>query len=484
MPDPGLAALGLVRLREMMESGEITSRDAVEACIAAHEADERQETPVNGFVDVYDDALERADEADRRRRSGGDEPLLGLPVAVKDNIHYQGHTLTCASRILSDYRAPYTATVLQRLLDAGAVPVGRTNMDEFAMGSSCEYTIYGPTHNPVARDRTAGGSSGGSAAVVAAGQAPFALGSDTGGSVRLPASYCGVYGFKPSYGTLSRYGLVAFGSSLDQIGFLSGSPEDAALVLSVCGGADPRDATTHGTNFRSAFPLPERGLRGTKVGIPEQLVGDGVESSVMSVFGDFVSWLEDAGAEVERFSLPILDAGIAIYYIIAPAEASSNLSRYDGVKYGYRVDAPENLLDMYERTRDRGFGAEVKRRILIGNYVLSSGYYDAYYKKAQAVRALLIRELDRVMTEYDIVVSPTSPVLPFRLGEKVDDPLNMYMTDMCTTFVSLAYLPSVSVPVGAGAGGLPVGVQLTAARFAEERLLQAAQLWHTEGGDA
>ena len=471
----------LLELSSYLSAGTVTSRQIVEAYRDRYFADLAHSEPINGFVEFFDDALITAGEADEIRRSGDKRPLLGVPIAVKDNIHIRGKALTCASHILSGYVAPYSATVIERLEDAGVVFLGRTNMDEFAMGSSCEYSAYGPSRNPMDRSRICGGSSGGSAAVVGAGHAPFALGSDTGGSVRLPASFCGVYGLKPTYGSLSRYGLVAFGSSLDQIGFLSRSPRDIAAVLSVTAGVDPNDDTSADVTFPSDLDegdLEEGDLEGIRFGIPEQLVGGAVDPEVRNVFSEFVDWVRTRGATVETFSLPILDACIAIYYIIAPAEASSNLSRYDGVKFGLRASDSKDLEDMYERTRMIGFGAEVKRRILIGNYVLSSGYYDAYYKKAQAVRRLLRDELDRTFDEYDIILSPTSPTPAFRLGEKTSDPLAMYMTDICTTFANLASVPSLSIPAGATETGLPVGVQLTGARFAENLLLKIADRFY------
>jgi aspartyl-tRNA(Asn)/glutamyl-tRNA(Gln) amidotransferase subunit A len=372
--------------------------------------------------------------------------------------------------------------VIKRLAAAGAVFLGRTNMDEFAMGSSCEYSCYGAVRNPRDRERTAGGSSGGSAAVVAAKQAPLALGSDTGGSVRLPASFCGVYGLKPSYGTLSRYGLVAFGSSLDQIGFLARSAEDLHLVLSVTAGADSRDQTCEETGFSNMAPLENGSLSGLKVGIPGELVSDAVDPQVLEVFDRFRKWLESAGAKPRIVSIPALEACVAMYYIIAPAEASSNLSRFDGVKYGRRASGAGNLEEMYEKTREEGFGPEVKRRILIGNYVLSSGYYDAYYKKAQGVRALLQENMNRMFEEVDLIASPTSPALPFRLGEKVDDPLSMYLVDICTTPANLTRSPSLSLPGGNTPDGLPVGVQITGRRFAEPLLLSTAFAWEREMG--
>ncbi len=467
-------------MKRALESKEVSSVELTQAFRETWEEDCAHRQPVNGYVEFFADALDQARAADKARAAGNGGRLLGLPIAVKDNIQIAGRLTTCASRILQGYTAPYSATVIDRLAAAGAVFLGRTNMDEFAMGSSCEYSCYGPVRNPHDRDRTAGGSSGGSAATVAAKQAPFALGSDTGGSVRLPASFCGVYGLKPSYGTLSRYGLVAFGSSLDQIGFLSRSVEDMQLVLSVTAGADPRDQSCEETVFGEMRPLEAPDFTGMTVGIPEELVAAAVDTQVLEVFEAYRRWLESNGAKTKSVSIPVLEACVAMYYIIAPAEAGSNLSRFDGVKYGYRAADSATLEAMYENTREEGFGEEVKRRILIGNYVLSSGYYDAYYKKAQGVRALLQESMENTFKEVDLLASPTSPVPPFRLGEKVDDPLSMYLTDICTTPASLTKLPSLSLPGGVTPDGLPVGVQITGRRFSELTLLQTAYAWERE----
>ena len=472
--------LTLCEIKKRLETEEISSLEVVSAFRDAYEKDKSAKDPVNGFVEWFDDAERSAEETDRRRSAGEKGILLGLPLAIKDNIQIAGKSATCASRILQGFTAPYSATAVELLKSEGAIFLGRTNMDEFAMGSSCEYSCYGPTLNPWDRSRIAGGSSGGSAAVVAAGHAPFALGSDTGGSIRLPASFCGVYGLKPTYGAISRYGLIAFGSSLDQIGFLASSPQDLALVLSVAARKDPRDSTSVEIDGQNSYPLQSPDMGGLRVGVPAQLKGDRFDQSVREKFDDFCTWLADSGVVVEEFSLPILDACVALYYIIAPAEASSNLSRYDGVKYGHRSDQWTNLLDMYEKTRNEGFGREVKRRILIGNYVLSSGYYDAYYKKAQAVRSLLKKELKQVFESYDMILSPTSPTPAFKVGEKTQNPLAMYLTDVCTTMANLTNTPSLSMPAGRTADDLPVGVQITGPAASDSKLLQLAARWHRE----
>ncbi len=484
-----ITELSLSELRGGLRRGELTSAEIVSAFRDAYLADAKKEEPLGAYVEFFDDSVALAERADEARRAGeADAPLLGLPIAVKDNILVKGRALTCASRMLRGFTAPYSSTVIDRLLAAGMIPLGRTNMDEFAMGSSCEYSCYGPARNPADRTRTPGGSSGGSAAAVAGGLAPVALGSETGGSVRLPASFCGLYGLKPSYGSLSRYGLVAFGSSLDQIGLLGRSPEDLAVVFAAAAGRDPRDETSAATDFPTAravldgAELPARDFRGLKIAVPREFVPEGLEAEVSAVFDRFVRWARSRGAFVEIIDLPILEASVAIYYILAAAEASSNLARYDGVRYGLRAKEAGTLFEMYERTRSEGFGEEVRRRILIGNFVLSSGYYDAYYKKAQAVRALLLREVARVLAEHELILSPTAPTPAFKLGSKVRDPLAMYLSDVYTTFANLALLPSLSLPAGLSREGLPIGVQLTGRRFAEETLLSCAETWRREGG--
>ena len=473
----GSPSVTLVAISRALAAGDVTSRELVREYAERYQSDRSSPHPINGYVEFFEHAEEDAKSADELRQHGDTRPLLGLPIAVKDNIHIEGELLTCASRILEGYRAPYSATVIERLQDAGAVLLGRTNMDEFAMGSSCEYSIYGPSRNPLDRRLTCGGSSGGSAAVVAGGQAPFSLGSDTGGSIRLPASFCGIYGLKPTYGALSRYGLVAFGSSLDQIGFFGHSPLDLALVLESTAGADPRDETSADYAFRR-FEMTD--LAGRSVAVPEELMGVGIDPEVVTLFEEFVEWLKSLGARVDRASFPNLDACLAVYYIIASAEASSNLSRYDGVKFGYRDESGSTLGEMYESTRMSGFGEEVKRRILSGNYVLSSGYYDAYYKKAQAVRRILREQVEKCFVDYDWIVSPTSPTPAFPLGRHSNEPLSMYLTDVCTTFANLTESPSISIPFGNNRAGLPVGVQVTGPRFGDSKLIGPANLFYEQ----
>lgn len=479
-----ITSLTLTELKTKLSKGELSSKEIVTSFRNVYLEDQSDKFPLNGYIEFFEDAVVLAEKADQERLKNGSAELTGLPVAVKDNILIKGRTATCASGVLKGFVAPYSSTVVKRLCEQGMIPVGRTNMDEFGMGSSCEYSVYGPARNPHDRERTPGGSSGGSAAVVASYQAPAALGTETGGSVRLPAAFCGIYGLKPSYGTLSRYGVVAFGSSLDQIGILARCPDDIALILETGAGVDPRDATSARVDFSGLTPLEEKSLKGLRIALPEEFFGKGIDPEIRKGLTDFSHWLEKEGASCEQIPVPILKSAVAIYYIIAPAEASSNLARYDGIRYGFRKDDGTGLEELYTQSRSIGFGKEVKRRIFIGNYVLSSGYYDAYYKKAMLVRTLLCNKLDELYKKFDIILSPTSPCLPFKIGEKVDDPLSMYLTDICTTFVNLAFLPSLSIPLRKTEGGLPVGAQIAGRRFSEKLLLQIAKTWHTRGGEA
>jgi aspartyl-tRNA(Asn)/glutamyl-tRNA(Gln) amidotransferase subunit A len=400
------------------------------------------------------------------------------PVAVKDIFVTEGVPTTAGSRILEGYRPPYTATAVGRLLEAGAPVLGKTNMDEFAMGSSNENSAYGPVLNPWDRERVPGGSSGGSAAAVAGGLAPWALGTDTGGSIRQPAAFCGIVGLKPTYGAISRYGMIAFASSLDQCGPLTRDVRDAALLLSLLQGRDPLDSTSVG--IEGGIELPDReDLSGLRFGVPTELARDAVDAGVREVFERTLATIEGLGGEIAEVSLPSAEHGISAYYVIAPAEASSNLARYDGVRYGVRAGGDGDLVEMYERTRAEGFGAEVKRRIMLGTYALSSGYYDAYYGQAQKVRTKIAGDFDGAFSAVDFVVTPTAPSVAFRLGEKTDDPLAMYLNDFFTVPMSLAGIPAISLPAGlarpeGGGAELPVGFQIAAPAFAEQRLLDAA----------
>jgi len=459
----------------------------------------RIDAAIDAFLHVAAErALDAAGRVDAEVAAGAAPPLAGVPVAIKDVLDIEGVPTTCGSRILEGYRPPFTATAVARLEAAGAVVLGKTNMDEFAMGSSTENSAFKATRNPWARDRVPGGSSGGSAAAVAAGMAPVALGSDTGGSIRQPAAMCGVVGLKPTYGRVSRYGLVAFASSLDQVGALTRSVDDVARVATALFGWDPKDATS----ARIEVPDLARGLSGTaaglRVGVPWRFLAQGVDEGVMSAFRAAVEALRAAGAEVRQVDLPHVAHAIATYYIVATAEASSNLARYDGVRYGLRAPAegsggageppqlderarihsarPYDLRRMYGETRDRGFGPEVKRRIILGTFVLSSGYYDAYYLRAQKVRTLIRRDFEEAFAACDVIATPTSPIPAFRLGEKTADPLQMYLADIFTVPANLAGIPGLSVPCGL-TGGLPVGLQLLGRPFDEATLLRAGHAY-------
>ncbi len=483
---------------EALKSGKTTSEDLVRSSIETFEKDKNSEKPLNAFLEIYDDVAQKAKDADAEiavARANGtieqlfdQKPLLGVPFAVKDNISVKGKNLTCSSKILKGYRAPYNATVVARLLDAGAIPLGRCNQDEFAMGSSTEYSVYGPTRNPINRDYVSGGSSGGSTAAVAANQALFGLGTETGGSVRLPASYCGVYGLKPTYGVLSRWGVVAYGSSLDQVGIIGHTPQDIATPLSLMSGVDFYDDTSADLPSSNELKkLKAIDVSKLKIAVPKQFEeSKGMDSDVAKVFADVKEWFISKGAKIESVDLPILDASIASYYVIALSEAASNLSRFDGIRYGNRVDNEKGYDQLYIDTRSDGFGPEVKRRIIIGNYVLSEQFSGDTYKKGMSVRARIQREIAKLFESYDLILCPTCPTASFKLGSKVDDPLEMYLSDLFTTFVNLARIPSVSVPAGftskenKNASGMPVGIQFAGKMFDELKILQTAQAWEED----
>jgi len=477
-----LSARPLHALREALDRGDCSSLELVEACLRAID---RENPQLNAFLHVNaDEARAAAREADRRRAAGESprSPLDGLPIAVKDNLSVRGQPCTCASRILAGYRAPYDATVVARLRAAGAVLLGRTNMDEFAMGSSTENSAFGPTRHPRDPQRVPGGSSGGSAAAVAAGLVPAALGSDTGGSIRQPAAFCGIVGLKPTYGRVSRYGLVAFASSLDQIGPMTRDTRDAARLLRVMAGHDPRDGTSVDVpvpDYEAALADAAR-LDGLRIGLPREYFSEGLDAEVEAAVRNAAAACERLGAELVEVRLPHTPYAVAVYYLIATAEASANLARFDGVRYGLRV-AGDDPIEMYLRTRAAGFGPEVKRRMILGAFALSSGYYDAYYLRAQKARTLIRRDFEAAFERCDVLLGPVAPTPAYRLGEKLDNPLQMYLDDILTIPVNLAGLCALAVPCGVTPTGLPLGAQIIAPAFEEARLLRVGRALETAG---
>ncbi len=472
--------MSVAALSAHLASRELSALEATEAYLERLEEAEPQTGAYLSFS--AERAREKAKEIDARRIAGETlSPLAGIPAALKDNLCTAWSMTTCGSRMLENFSAPYDATVVRMLSDAGAVFLGKTNMDEFAMGSSTENSALGTTRNPRALNRVPGGSSGGSAAAVAADEAAFALGSDTGGSIRQPAAFCGVVGMKPTYGRVSRYGLVAFASSLDQVGPLTKTVADCALVLDCIAGHDTRDSTSVPgltTGFTKSLHNDIRGLR---LAVPRELFGDGVDAGVKSAVLGAAKRFEALGARVEEVSMPALTYALPAYYVISSAEASSNLGRFDGVRYGYRTKNCETLEEMYLRSRSEGFGAEVKRRILLGTFALSAGYYDAYYKKALQVRTLLFEAFSEVFSRFDAVLSPTAPTVAYRFGEKTEDPMTMYMGDVCTVPVNIAGLPALSIPCGE-ADGLPVGMQLIGRAFEETTLFALGAAFERDYG--
>lgn len=468
-----------VALSAAIREGKATATEAVEAVLARIDEKEKD---INAYVTIdRDQALRTAASVQEKIEKGElSGPLAGVPVAVKDNMCTEGMLTTCSSKILENFIPTFTAEAVKNLEKAGAVIIGKTNMDEFAMGSTTETSAYGVTRNPWNTAHVPGGSSGGSAAAVAAGECFFALGSDTGGSIRQPASFCGVVGLKPTYGTVSRYGLIAYGSSLDQIGPLTKNVADCAAVLELIASHDTKDSTSvrrKDTDFTSALV---NDVKGMKIGIPKDYFGAGLDAEVKEAVLAAAKVLAGKGAVVEEFDLSLVEYAIPTYYTIAAAEASSNLERFDGVKYGYRTPAYEGLHNMYKKTRSEGFGAEVKRRIMLGSFVLSSGYYDAYYLKALKVKAMIKKAFDDAFARYDLILGPVAPTTAPRLGESLQDPLKMYLGDIYTISVNLAGLPGISVPCGMDAKGLPIGLQLIADRFQEKKLIQAAYTYENK----
>jgi aspartyl-tRNA(Asn)/glutamyl-tRNA(Gln) amidotransferase subunit A len=467
-------------LQDKIRSGETTAVEILESVFGRIDAVEKD---IHAYLLLTrETALEEAVRADAAIRQGDAGPLTGIPIALKDLLCTRGITTTCASRILSNFVPAYDATVVEKLRDAGAVFTGKTNMDEFAMGSSTETSWFGITRNPWDLERIPGGSSGGSAAAVAADECIAAIGSDTGGSIRQPAALCGVVGMKPTYGRVSRYGLVAFASSLDQIGPFTKDVEDCAILMNIMAGYDPRESTSVPADVPDYRQYLERGIDGWTVGIPKEYFIDGIDPEILTAVRRAIAVVEGLGAKCIEISLPHTEYCLAVYYIIAPAEASSNLARYDGVKYGFRAPDSRDLLDLYKKSRSAGFGAEVKRRIMLGTYVLSSGYYDAYYKKASQVRALIKQDFDEAFKKCDVILTPTTPTAAFRIGEKTDDPLQMYLSDILTISTNLAGIPGISVPCGFTQAGLPIGLQLLAGHFEEAKLFQIAAAYEKKAG--
>ena len=473
---------GLAQIARALADGSISSVELTQDYLARIHA---ENADLNAYVTICDDmALAQAKAADAQRQAGNAEGFTGIPIAHKDLFCTVGVRTSCGSRMLDNFISPYDATVVERFNAAGAVTLGKTNMDEFAMGSSNETSFYGPVKNPWDRTRVPGGSSGGSAAAVAARLCAGATATDTGGSIRQPASFSGITGLKPTYGRVSRWGMVAFASSLDQAGTMTQSAEDAAMMLNVMAGPDPRDSTCSDQPVEDYSARLDKPLDGLTIGIPIQHFSEGLDSSVEQVIRDAIAEYEKLGASVKEISLDNSHLSVSAYYVIAPAEASANLSRYDGVRYGYRCDDPLDLEDMYKRTRSEGFGAEVKRRIMVGTYALSAGYYDAYYIKAQKIRRLIKNDFQKAFEEVDVIMGPTSPHTAFPIGSKNDDPVKMYLEDIYTIAVNLAGLPGISIPAGL-VNNLPVGLQIVGRDFAEAQLLnvahkfQQATDWHT-----
>ena len=466
--------LSLSELADLLARGDVSSRELTQTFL---DRIARLDGQINSFITVTaTQALAQAERADARRADGEAGPLTGLPIAHKDLFCTEGVKTSCGSKMLDNFIAPYDATVVERLAAAGTVMLGKTNMDEFAMGSSNENSYYGPVKNPWDLSRVPGGSSGGSAAAVAAGLVAAATGTDTGGSVRQPASHTGITGLKPTYGRVSRWGMVAFASSLDQAGVFARSAEDCALMLGAMAGFDPRDSTSAQAavpDYRAALTGDVKGLR---IGVPSEYFGDGLDGAVRQTIERALAKLEAAGADLIDISLPNTHLAVPAYYVVAPAEASSNLARYDGVRFGHRCEQPRDLLDLYTRSRAEGFGAEVKRRIMVGTYTLSAGYYDAYYRKAQQIRRLVRDEFREAFQSVDVIAGPTSPTVAFPIGEKSDDPVAMYLTDIYTVAVNLAGLPGLSVPAGF-AEGMPVGLQFIGDAFAEHKVLAAGHAY-------
>ena len=468
-----ITELTVHELKEKLAKKEITVQEVTKAYV---DRINDKEKDVGAFVTTLcDEALEEAKSIQEKINAGEIKgELAGIPIGIKDNMCTKGIKTTCSSKMLENFVSPYDATVVEKLKEQHMIDLGKLNMDEFAMGASTEYSAFHVTRNPWNLNTVPGGSSGGSAAAVAANLVPWALGSDTGGSIRQPAAFCGVVGLKPTYGLVSRYGLVAFASSLDQIGPITKDVEDAAMLLNVIAGHDERDTTSENREKIDYTKCLKNDVKGLKIGVPKEFFGEGINEEVKAKLKEAIEKYKEMGAEVEEFSLDIANYALATYYIIACAEASSNLGRFDGIRYGYRTENFTNLKEIYKNSRSEGFGDEVKRRIILGTYVLSSGYYDAYYKKAQQVRTLVRKEFDKAFEKYDVLLTPTSPTVAFEIGTRSSNPLEMYLADICTVSINIAGLPGISVPCGVDSNGMPVGMQLIGNRFDEEKILNAA----------
>ena len=468
-----ITELTVHELQEKLNNGELTSQEITKAYT---DRILEKEKDVQAFVtDLSEDALKQAEEIDSKRKAGESMPsLAGIPIGIKDIICTKGVRTTCSSKMLENFIAPYNATVMERINAEGLIDLGKLNMDEFAMGGSTEYSYFKKTRNPWNLNKVPGGSSGGSAAAVAANLVPWALGTDTGGSIRQPASFCGIVGLKPTYGLVSRYGVVAFASSLDQVGPMTKDVTDCAMLLNIIAGRDPKDTTSVDNGDKDYIKALKNDVKGLKIGVPKEYFGEGINSEVKQKLEEAIERYKALGATVEECSLNIADYALATYYIIACAEASSNLGRFDGIRYGHRTENFTDLKELFRNSRSEGFGDEVKRRIILGTYVLSSGYYDAYYKKAQQVRTLVMNEFSKLFEKYDVLLTPTSPTVAFDIGTKTNNPLEMYLSDICTVSVNIAGLPGISVPCGVDSQGMPIGMQLIGNRFSEETILNAA----------
>ena len=467
-----LTELTVHELQEKLKNKEINVSDITKAYISRIDEKEKD---VQAFVTVLkEEALKKSEEVQAQFDNRENNALAGIPIGIKDNINTKGIRTTCSSKMLENFISPYNATVIEKINEENMITLGKLNMDEFAMGASTEYSYFKKTKNPWNLSRVPGGSSGGSAAAVAANMVPFALGSDTGGSIRQPAAFCGVVGLKPTYGLVSRYGLVAFASSLDQIGPITKDVKDCAILLNVIAGHDEKDTTSANIEKKDYTKALKNDVKGLKIGVPKEFLGEGINEEVKSRILEAIEEYKKLGAIVEECSLDIAKYALASYYIIACAEASSNLGRFDGIRYGYRSKNFNNIKELYKNSRSEGFGKEVKRRIILGTYVLSSGYYDAYYKKAQQVRTLVKQEFEKCFNKYDVILTPTSPTVAFEFGSKSNNPLEMYMADICTVSVNIAGVPAISIPCGVDSNGMPVGLQLIGNNFAEETILNAA----------